>query len=294
MPASATAGLFPGQGSHTSGIREHVDQAVPELLDAAVQLVGEDPFPRIAESTRFAQPAIFCASMASWQQLPSGLRPGLLAGHSLGELSALVAARTLDPICGLRLAVLRGELMDACASAADGGMLAVLGCDEDYLAPILLDTGLTVANDNAPGQVVLAGPQDRLDSIAARLRREGQRTMRLDVAGAFHTPLMQPAVEPFRAALEDVDLLPPQVPVISCASARPFRDIRAELAEAIAKPVRWRETMRALTRLGARAFIDFGPGEVLARLVHRNLPAAQVIDPHPPATPTPQEPSGVA
>jgi [acyl-carrier-protein] S-malonyltransferase len=277
MPLPLTAGLFPGQGSHTDGMRELVVESVPDLLEAALELVGEDPFARVAESTRFAQPAIYCASVASWAQRANELQPGLLAGHSLGELTALVAADVFDPLTGLRLAVLRGELMAGCAERGAGGMLAVLGCEQEYLDELVLNSGVALANDNAPGQAVLAGAQARLDEVAAKLRDDGQRVIRLDVAGAFHTTLMQPAVEPFHAALVDVDVRIPKVTVVSCATARPFRDVRTELATAIAGPVRWRETMLRLHSLGATQYVDFGPGRVLARLVRRNLPTARLL-----------------
>src|ERR1700689_4421726 len=108
MSRHVIAGLFPGQGSHTGARRDEVERVAPELLAQCLELVGEDPFARVGESTRFAQPAIFCASIAGWEQRPAFLRPIALAGHSLGELSALVAAGALDQSSGLKLAVLRG------------------------------------------------------------------------------------------------------------------------------------------------------------------------------------------
>jgi [acyl-carrier-protein] S-malonyltransferase len=274
----ATAGLFPGQGSQTSDLREQVQRHVPELLELCVELVGEDPFPRVADSTRFAQPAIFCASIAGWRRWGGRVRPVALAGHSLGELSALVAADALDARAGLELAVLRGRLM-ASAGGSEEGMLAVLGA-EDALPAELADAHMVVlANDNAPGQVVLAGPIERLRAAGAQARERGARAIMLDVAGAFHTPAMTGAVEPFRAALERVELRAPAIPVICGASARPFTDVRSELAQAIVSPVRWRASMLALAQLGAERFLDFGPGQVLARLVRRNLPDAELLEP---------------
>jgi malonyl CoA-acyl carrier protein transacylase len=277
------AGLFPGQGSHTGALRDHVERVVPGLLAECLALVGEDPFARAGESTRFAQPAIFCASIAGWKERPAFLRPAALAGHSLGELSALVAGGALDQGSGLRLAVRRGELMAEVSGGREESMLAVLGAAEERVESLAADHELVLANDNAPGQAVLAGPLERLREAAAAARassREGERVraILLDVTGAFHTPAMAGAVEPFRAALDQVELRAPAIPVISGASARPFQDIRAELAAAIVTPVRWRETMLALGELGADTFVDFGPGEVLARLVKRNLPDARVLD----------------
>ena len=272
------AGLFPGQGSQTSDLRERVHGALPALLEECIALVGEDPFARVGESTRFAQPAIFCASVAGWEQRPPSLRPVALAGHSLGELSALVAAGALDRSAGLRLAVRRGELMAAASAGQEQGMLAVLGGSEEQVEQLAAEHELIVANDNAPGQAVLAGPTERLRLASTHAREQRVRAILLDVTGAFHSPAMAGAVEPFRAALHSVELATPAIPVISGASARPFDDVRAELAAAIVQPVRWRETMLALAQLGADTFVDFGPGEVLAKLVARNLPDASVLD----------------
>jgi malonyl CoA-acyl carrier protein transacylase len=274
----ATAGLFPGQGSQTSGLRDQVERIVPELLERSIELVGEDPFARVGDSTRFAQPAIYCGSIAGWNELRSVVRPVAFAGHSLGELSALVAADALDPMSGLELAVRRGELMASARTRDEQGMLAVLGAGEELPGLLAGQHGLVVANDNAPGQVVLAGPVDGLRDAAAEARARGARAIWLDVAGAFHSPAMCSAVEPYRAALEQVEFRAPEVTVISSSTARPFEDVRAELAAAIVKPVRWRETMLALASGGADTFVDFGPGEVLARLVGRNLPSASLLD----------------
>jgi malonyl CoA-acyl carrier protein transacylase len=250
----------------------------PELSERCIELIGEDPFPRVRESTRFAQPAIFCASIAGWMEFHADVRPVALAGHSLGELSALVAAGALDPVSGLELAVRRGELMALAETSEEEGMLAVLGASEEKLALLVDEHEVVVANDNAPGQVVLAGPVSRLRAASKQARELEVRAILLDVAGAFHSPAMSGAVEPFRAALDSVEFRPPAIPVISGSTARPFAQTRAELAAAIVRPVRWRETMLALAELGVDTFVDFGPGEVLARLVPRNLPDAVLIN----------------
>jgi [acyl-carrier-protein] S-malonyltransferase len=272
------AGLFPGQGSQTGDLRELARGVVPQLVRECVALVGEDPFVRVAESTRFAQPAIYCASIAGWLARPDSVQPVALAGHSLGELSALVAAGALDQAAGLRLAVRRGALMADACDGQDQGMLAFLGASEEQAAQLAGEHGLVVANDNAPGQAVLAGPTEHLRAASKQARSERVRAILLDVAGAFHSPAMAGAVEPFRAELDDVELHEPSIPVICGSTARPFSDVRAELAQAIVRPVRWRETMLALAQLGADTFVDFGPGEVLAKLVARNLPDASVLD----------------
>jgi malonyl CoA-acyl carrier protein transacylase len=278
VSVGAIAGLFPGQGSQTADLRDRVQRVVPELLQRALELVGEDPFARVGESTRFAQPAIYCASMAGWSEWRSFVRPSALAGHSLGELSALVAGGALDPASGLELAVIRGELMDSAKGHTEEGMLAILGGREGLADLLARAHQVVVANDNAPGQVVLAGRVDRLRDVSGDARSEGARAIWLDVAGAFHSPAMASAVRPFRSALEQFEFRPAAIQVISSSSGEPFEDVRGELAAAIVRPVRWRATMLTLARLGVERFVDFGPGEVLRRLVKRNLPDAGLLD----------------
>jgi [acyl-carrier-protein] S-malonyltransferase len=270
-----TAALFPGQGSHTPEMRDLVAQRAPDLLEHCSALVGEDPFPRAGESTRFAQPAIFCASLAGWDAL--GLDAGAAAGHSLGELAALAAAGVLERGDALRLVVLRGALM---AEADDSGsMLALVGASPDEADEIAAEAQLTVANDNAPGQVVLSGPRERLARAERIAKDRGRRALPLDVAGAFHSPAMEPAVEPFRKALDETELHEPRLQVFSCMTTQPFTDVRAELAAALTRPVRWRETQLALHEAGARRFVEVGPGKVLARLGKRILPDFPVETP---------------
>ena len=265
----SAAVIFPGQGSQTPDMRDRVAQAAPDLLERVTALVGEDPFPRVGESTRFAQPAIFCASWVGWQELDLDGEPVAAAGHSLGELAALAAASVLAPDDALRLVVLRGRLM---AEADDrGSMLALLRAEPAEAEAIAAEAGVTVANDNAPGQTVLSGDRDALERARELARERRLRAMPLGVAGAFHSPSMAPAVEPFRAALGDVALGEPRFPVFSCASAAPFADVRAELPAALTRPVRWRETVLALHAAGATRFVETGPGDVLTKLVSRIL-----------------------
>jgi malonyl CoA-acyl carrier protein transacylase len=270
----ATAALFPGQGSHQPGMRDLVGAHAPELLDRCLHLVGTDPFDRAAESTRFAQPAIFCASVAGWRALDREVSGDVVAtaGHSLGEFAALVAADAVDATAALELVVLRGRVME---HAGGGTMLALLGADDETAEALAFAHGVSVANFNAPGQVVLSGAAAALDDVAAAARAHGVRAMELGVAGAFHSPAMEPAIAPFAAALASVAFRAPRVPVVSCATAAPFTDPRRELAAALTAPVRWTETMRALAGLGADTFADVGPGGVLHKLVKRNLEPAR-------------------
>jgi malonyl CoA-acyl carrier protein transacylase len=275
LESTPTAVLFPGQGSQTPDMRALVAAVRPDLLDAAIELVGEDPFPRIEESTRFAQPAILCASLAGWTRLRDHVDPVALAGHSLGEFSALAAAGALDEYEALRLVVLRGDHMASSGEASGGGtMLALMGAAPAQAAALAARNGVSVANDNAPGQVVLSGRPDALDRVRAEAEAEGLRALPLGVAGAFHSPQMQGAVAPFRVALGEVRFATPQIPVISCATAKAFVAPAIELAEALVSPVRWRDTMGALDALGVQTYVDAGPGRVLAKLAPRCIAGA--------------------
>jgi [acyl-carrier-protein] S-malonyltransferase len=282
-PRVTTALLFPGQGSQTENMRETVGRSCPQLLEQAVAELGSDPFERIDEGTAFVQPALYCASLAGW--VAAG-RPGadFMAGHSLGELAALAAAGSLSESDGLSLAVTRGRLMhEAAERAASGGMLAVLGKGDGALA-VARRLRLTVANDNAPGQVVLSGPDEALSEAGPLLKEAGLRTMRLRVQGPFHSPAIASAVPAFRAALARVEVSTPRVPVISGTTAMPFDDVRRRLAEALVSPVRWRETLIRLHELGARRYLETGPGSVLTGLVRRTLDdveAASALEPEP-------------
>jgi len=273
-----TAILFPGQGSQTPDMRDTVAAARPDLLQLATEVVGEDPFARVDDGTQFAQPAIFCASLSGWEALgrPDG---DLMAGHSLGELAALVAGGSLRERDGLELVALRGRLMqDAGEQAGDGGMLAVLGAGAaEHAAELAQAHGLAVANDNSPQQVVLSGARSALPGAAAAAKELGLRAIDLPVTGAFHSPMMASAVPELQAALERVSVQAPRVTVLSAVTAEPFDDVRRRLAQALTMPVRWRETMLALHALGAERFVEVGPGRVLSGLAKRTLRDVELV-----------------
>jgi [acyl-carrier-protein] S-malonyltransferase len=261
--------LFPGQGSQTADMREQVERHRPDLLELARTEVSDDLFERAADGTRWAQPAIFCAALAGWAQLEERYEPQLMAGHSLGEITALVAAGAIDASDGLRLVAARGRLMQ---EAGGGGMMAVrVRDDRAPVEEVAAQTGLTIANDNAPDQLVLSGAIDALDEAEQLLRERKVRAKRLPVAGAFHSPLMEPAVAPYREVVEQIELREPSVPVISCVSAAPFEDVREQLVQALTNPVRWTEVMGALRDRGATQFVETGPGRVLTNLVRKSL-----------------------
>ena len=274
-----TAILFPGQGSHTPEMRESVAAVRPDLLALAEAVVGTDPFPRAEQGTMYAQPAIFCASLAGWKALgsPDG---DFMAGHSLGELGALVAAGCLQERDGLELVALRGRLMQESGErAGDGGMLALLGVGAvDHAEDLAEAHGLAVANDNSPQQVVLSGTRASLPPAAAAAGELGLRAIELPVTGAFHSPMMAGAVPEFSAALDRVQIRSPRVTVLSAVTAEPFDDVRLRLVEALTMPVRWRATMLALHARGAERFIEVGPGKVLTGLAKRTLRDVELVN----------------
>jgi [acyl-carrier-protein] S-malonyltransferase len=273
MGSSANfAMLFPGQGSQTPDMRDQVERHRPDLLELAQREVSDDLFERAADGTRWAQPAIFCAALAGYEVLKDRYEPDLMAGHSLGEISALVAAGALDADDGLRLVAARGRLMqEAAEETGDGGMLAVRARDRAPVEEVAAETDVSIANDNAPDQLVLSGAVAALDEAERLLRERKVRAKRLPVAGAFHSPLMEPAVAPFRQLAEHVEVREARVPVLSCVTAAPFQDVREQLVQAITHPVRWTDVMSALRDLGATRYVETGPGRVLTNLVRKSL-----------------------
>jgi [acyl-carrier-protein] S-malonyltransferase len=275
MPSSAL--LFPGQGSHAEGMDEPYRDH--PLLQRGLGVLGYDPFESLSEGTRYQQPALFLCSVAAWdewrQEGDEEAEASAAAGHSLGEYAALVAAGALEFDDAVRLVDERASAMAEAGERNAGGMIAMLGGDAQSVHALAARLGLVVANDNAPGQLVLSGPVEALDEADEVARDEtGARARRLDVTGAFHSPLMEPAADRLRAALDATPVAQPTIPVYSNGSAAPFVDLRRELAENLLRPVRWRETLLALRTARIERFVELGPGEVLTGLVKRTLQAA--------------------
>jgi [acyl-carrier-protein] S-malonyltransferase len=272
----STALLFPGQGSQSPQMRDAVERARPDLLAQAIELTGGDPFASLERGTRFLQPALYCASIALWEEAGRP-RGDLYAGHSLGEIAALVAAGSIDAADGLRLATRRGELMQAAAEEQpEGAMLAILGADE-LARELAAAHGVAVANENAPGQTVISGAADAIEAARAEAKEHGARAARLAVRGAFHSQAMALAVAPLRATLAEIVVRAPRAPVISGVTGEPMDDVRARLAEALVRPVRWTNVLATLRRLGAERFVEVGPGKVLIGLVRRTLPDVEAL-----------------
>jgi [acyl-carrier-protein] S-malonyltransferase len=278
--AAKTAILFPGQGSQTADMRETVEAHRPDLLALAEAEVAGDLFDRADEGTRWAQPAIFCAALAGYEVLEDRFDAALMAGHSLGEISALVAAGALEAEDGLRLVAARGRLMqEAAEQTGDGGMLAVRARERAAVDEVAAATGLSLANDNAPDQLVLSGAPAALDEAERLLAERKVRAKRLAVAGAFHSPLMEPAVEPFRELVSQIRVSEPRVPVMSCVTAAPFEDVRGQLVEALTRPVRWTDVLRALHTRDVTHFVETGPGRVLSGLTRKTLDGVEAEAP---------------
>ncbi len=262
--------LFPGQGSQTPGMRELTAAERPDLVEQAAKLVGEDPFEHVEDGTCFAQPAIFCASIAHWERLG---RPSadVFAGHSLGELAALAASGVISVEDGLRAVATRGRLMQEAADANGGGRMLACRATRAEAEEIATRTGVVLANVNDPRQVVLSGHAEDIAAAAALLADAGVRSKELAVRGAFHSPAMASAAAGFRRFLADIEVRHGRQPVLRGATATPFDDVRAELAAALTLPVDWVAVLGRLYEIGVRRFVEPGPGKVLTGLVRRSL-----------------------
>lgn len=240
-----------------------------------------------AELTRTenAQPGIFLVSWVALQLLRERV-PGLsfqaAAGLSLGEFTALTAAGALGFEDGLNLVRQRGRFMQEACAATRGGMAAIIGLDETPTREVCAQAGVTLANLNCPGQLVISGPAEHIARACELARARGaRRALPLPVAGAYHSPLMASAQPKLQAELERVTLRPPAVPVIANVTARPHdgpETLRARLVEQVTSPVRWEESMRYLIEQGFTRFLELGPGTALTGFMKRIAKTAQVYN----------------
>jgi [acyl-carrier-protein] S-malonyltransferase len=240
------------------------------------------------QQTKHAQPALLLTEIAHLSALR--LRYGkefvpasLVAGHSLGEYAALVAAEALTFEDGLRLVAERGRLMHEAGSALGEptGMAAVIGMEDEVLRRLCGSAGVDIANMNAPGQVVISGPLEALETVSKLAKEAGaRRVVPLQVSAAFHSRWMRPMSGQFAESLAEVPFGEPQVPVVANVTARPVRsasDIPGLLAAQTYSPVRWVESVEYMVSQGVTTFVEIGPGKVLAGLVKRIVPEAQTI-----------------
>jgi [acyl-carrier-protein] S-malonyltransferase len=228
------------------------------------------------------QPAVFRKSVESFNS--AGLQCDYFAGHSLGSYAALVAAGSMTEEQGAAIVTERGLAMAAAAEEHPGAMLALLGCSPEGAATLAKQFGLTVANDNAPGQIVITGAMAGIEAIEAaepsdpEAGEDGRRLRlkRLPVSGAFHSPLIESAAARLSAVLEPVEFADASH-VIANGTAQPYKDPKAELAVELLSPVRFRESLLYMWELGVTEFVEFEPAGVLTGLVKRTLPEAKAI-----------------
>jgi [acyl-carrier-protein] S-malonyltransferase len=290
MADAVTAWVFPGQGAQEPGMgRDLYEGSAParELFDRADAALGR-PLSKLCfdgpaselNQTSNAQPAIYVTSLACLAAArASGVEgsPSFVAGHSMGEYTALAAAGALDFEAGLRLVEERGRLTQAAADQRPGAMAALLGLDEPAVSQLCADTGTELCNLNAPGQIVIGGDADAI-AAACKLATErgARRAIPLDVTGAFHTSLMKPAVEAFAKAVSSSGMRAPNVPFVSNMSASAMTgadEIASSLVHQLTHPVRWIECVQYLAAQGVTDVIEFGPGRVLTGLVKRIEPS---------------------
>lgn len=292
--AGRTALVFPGQGSQfvgmgrglceTSAAARRVFAEADETLGVPLtRLCFEGPADDL-EDTVNAQPAILTVSIAALEALTERataagdrVEPVVVAGHSLGEFTALIAASVLDFPTALRLVRERGRLMKEAGEASPGGMAAVIGLDEATLAEVCAEAAqggvIGIANANCPGQVVISGEVEPLTRAMELAKERGaKRVARLGISIASHSPLMARVSSQLAEPLDRLPLLPPRVPIVANGSGRAMTtvdEVRQELAHHVERPVDWTRSVREMIEIGATTFVEVGPGQVLAGLIRR-------------------------
>ena len=283
-----TAFVFPGQGSQKVGMLADIAEQfalVKQTFDESSHALGFDVW-HIAQSgekldqTAYTQPVLLTASIAIWRvwQELGGIIPSVLAGHSLGEYSALVAAKSLSLADAVKLVHLRGQLMQTAVPEGQGAMAAILGLDDAQVEALCLSvseqTGAVVeaANYNAAGQVVIAGSQDAVHQTITQAKAQGAKAIILPVSVPSHCALMKPAAEQLAQALQQTEFKTPQIAIVQNVNAKVEADVeqmKAALIEQLYKPVRWTQSMQTLAALGVEYVVECGAGNVLANLAKR-------------------------
>ncbi len=301
--ASILGMVFPGQGSQALGMSSALAEAFPEVRETyaeATEALGLDLWQLVTEGpaealdrTENTQPAMLTADVAVWRvwQAQGGPAPAWLAGHSLGEYGALVAAGSLAFADAVRLVAERGRLMQAAVPEGAGAMAAILGLDDPVVAEVCAgidaaDQVVEPVNFNAPGQVVIAGDRAAVEAAVTAAKAAGaRRALLLPVSVPSHCRLMQPAAERFAAALEATAFTSPRIPVLHNADVATHAEpeaIRAALQQQLYRPVRWVDTIRRMATEGVTRLVEAGPGKVLAglnRRIDRDMTCIPVFDP---------------
>jgi [acyl-carrier-protein] S-malonyltransferase len=288
VSAEPIAVLFPGQGSQFEGMADPWSghPAADAVLLETSEALGRDVVAgcRDAEAlatTAFVQPALLACGVAAFRVLDAeGVSPAGVAGHSLGEFSALVAAGALGLREAIEIVVVRGAAMQRAGDERPGTMTALLGAGTEQASAICEEARegdvLLVANENSPAQVVISGSIPAIERTEALAKERGIRAIRLNVAGAFHSPLMEPAVSEIAERLDRATFSAPRFPVaenVAGASVSDPEELRSLLKRHVVSTVRWDSCVRALAAAGATSFLEAGPGDVLTKLMKRIDPA---------------------
>lgn len=292
----SVAWLFPGQGAQEVGMGRDVWDASPAarfVFETADRVLGyslsslcfEGPEERLRQ-TEYTQPAIFATSLACLAaSLEAGFvatRPAYMAGHSLGEYSALVAAGSLSLEAGLLLLGERARLMADAGRSNPGTLAAILGLEAAAVREICAEADADVCNLNLPNQIVIGGSKAAVErAIGLAKERGAQRVLELNVSGAFHSRLMRPAAEALQSAIAAAEVSDPEVPVVANASAEAMTTqaaVRQELERQVANTVYWHDSVTLMAAAGVSTFIEFGPGRVLTGMVKRLAPEANLIN----------------
>ncbi|MEE3376607.1 MAG: ACP S-malonyltransferase [Candidatus Cryptobacteroides sp.] len=277
-----TAYIFPGQGSQFPGMAKDLYSKHKDLMERANEVLGfritDIMFEGTADdlkATKVTQPAIFLHSVLL--SMEQEQQPDMVAGHSLGEFSALVAAGAMDLEDGLRLVAIRAREMQKCCEKVPGTMAAIIKLPDEVIEQVCAGIpGVVPANFNSPGQVVISGEEQAVDTACEQLKAAGaKRAIKLPVSGAFHSPLMEPARTELAKAIEATPFHTPKCPIYQNVTARATTDpeeIKANLLKQLTSPVRWTQSVLNMRAAGATRFVELGPGEVLQGLVRRILP----------------------
>jgi [acyl-carrier-protein] S-malonyltransferase len=283
-----TAFVFPGQGSQMVGMGKDiyetssVAKAVFDQADSALgfpisELCFNGPESELQQTVN-SQPAIMTVSVASLEAAleaagEEGLYPDFVAGHSLGEYCALVAAGVVDFADAVRLVWERGRLMHEAGMIRPGGMAAIIGLDEACVANICFDSGAEIANINSPAQITVSGPKHALDKAVELAKGKGARhAIELKVSGAFHSSLMEPAIEGMTKVISRVNFRDPKIPVVVNTSGQMVssaEELKAELIWQLCNSVQWNRSVEFMIESGVTTFIEVGPGRVLSGLIRR-------------------------